>query len=203
MPRKIEDRPLTDAERGMAERSYPLVKSVAAGMGVRITDDVIQEGCTGLMKATQRFDPGRGFAFSTYAAYWIKQAIWRHVTRDRLVKIPDRLLGKDAARYSHAEAAANATRIDSMARRGDLMKWNEVAVSDDVAGPIDLATELGQLGLAIDALTDTERAVIQRRARGETSKAIGVDLKRSERRVGQIETRVMVKLKRAMAAYAD
>jgi RNA polymerase sigma factor (sigma-70 family) len=203
MPRKIDDRPLTDAERDMAEEHQPLVKSVAVAMGVRITDDVLQEGCTGLMKATQRFDPGRGFAFSTYATYWIKQAIWRHVTRDRLVKIPDRLLGKDAARYSFADAAAKATRIDSMARRGDRMKWNEVAVVEDHAGRIDAAAELRQLELALAALPYTERAVIRRRMGGSRIRDIGRGIGITRKAVKFAENRAMAKLKRALAPYAD
>lgn len=51
--------------------------------------DLISEGNIGLTKATERFDPGVGAKFSTYAAWWIKQAIKRALaTQSRDVRLP-------------------------------------------------------------------------------------------------------------------
>ena len=52
-------------------------------------DDLVQEGQTGLLKAIDKFDHRLGFQFSTYAAYWVKQAISRALSRnERVVRVP-------------------------------------------------------------------------------------------------------------------
>jgi len=52
-------------------------------------DDLVQEGQTGLLKAVDRFDHRLGFQFSTYAGYWIRQAISRSLSRcERVVRVP-------------------------------------------------------------------------------------------------------------------
>ncbi len=55
--------------------------------------DLIQEGNLGLMEGVKRFDPERGFKLSTYASYWIKQSIRRHLTEaSRTVRLPSHVV---------------------------------------------------------------------------------------------------------------
>lgn len=63
-------------------------------------NDLMQEGILGLIKAVDRFDPQRGICFSTYAMYWIKQAISRLVGKqEKIVRLPQPLAEKAATLF--------------------------------------------------------------------------------------------------------
>ena len=72
----------TKARTRLVEKNLRLVVSVAKkyrGYGVPF-EDLTQEGNIGLMKAVDKFDPDRGWRFSTYATWWVRQAIGRAVS---------------------------------------------------------------------------------------------------------------------------
>jgi RNA polymerase primary sigma factor len=145
-----------DGERARAhliQANLRLVVSVAkryVGRGLSFLD-LIQEGNIGLMKATDKFDYKRGFKFSTYATWWIRQAITRAISdQSRTIRLPVHVgetinrVRKMAHRLQQIfEREPTATEI---ARATDLPEFKVLQVLDVSRHPVSLETPVGSEG---------------------------------------------------------
>ena len=152
------------AKKKLVQANLRLVVSIAkkyTGQGILFMD-LVQEGSLGLIKAAQRFDYTKGFKFSTYATWWIKQTIIRAIANSsRSIRIPVHMSDKiRMLKKAIVKLSVDSGREPTDCELGDYLKMDEKKIKTIkkamIKEPVSLDTPVAQDLCLEDYIADCE-----------------------------------------------